>query len=368
MDRTLRISGGLYACLLLNNLQAAMLLYLPATLIKHAGQSVWLAMLLGGALTMLIGLVMAWSGSQFGRLSPVQAARQALGKPAGSLLGLLFALLLFWIFCLVLRSLQDFTVMILLQGSPVTVITGVMAAAILYAVWSGIEPMARLAFSVTLFLAGAVISLPPALLREYHILQLEPILYTPIHSVLTATMISLPWFGEIVAFFALIPYLSRPQQVYRWTLTGVGGATFCLVLVIQLCTLVMGPVLPSRMLFPTYVVLQTISLGEFFQRIEVILVVVWISSMFVKATLLLYTSSEAAAQAIGLRSHRPAAVAMAVGAVVLIQIWPGVLQMVNYGLSDQYRWAAFGMEMLLLFLFGLVAVLLRRQGGGKAHG
>lgn len=367
MDRTIRISGGLYACFLALFLEVAHVLYLPGLLVQHARQEAWLSVVLNGLVIAPVGLLICWAGNRFARRSPGQAARAALGKGAGSLVALFHAGFMIWIFSLVVRNVQDFSAMILLPGTPGLLLAALLASVSLYAVWSGLEPLARVAFQALAASVLAVMVMPPLLVRELSVLHLEPFLARGAMPVVKASLLSLDWNGEIVAFFAIVPYLSRPRDGYRWTLIGVTGATMLLAAMVGLTVGVLGPVLPARLTFPVYSMLQMVSLAQFIERIEVIFVVVWLSGMFVKAGILLYASAEAVTDGLGLRSHRWPAAALAATGVGLAQIWPGAIDLVQWGSSPLHTVLHLGAEGVILLAFVSVALLLSRQSGVRQH-
>ncbi len=367
MNRTLRISGGLYACLLATYMHAAQLLFLPATLVGIARQEAWLSVLLDAVVTTLVGIFIGWICLQFGRRSAAQAARSAMGKAVGGLGGLIYTTYALWVSSLVLRDVQEFTTIVLLPGTPGLVVAGAMGAVALYAVWSGLEPLARIAFPTLIGTIMTMLILPVLLYPEYGLLHIDPFLSRGIGPVLEASLVSAPWFGEIILVFTLVPYLSRPGEVYRWTAIGTIGAALVVTEILVLTLLVFGPVLPSRMMFASYTLLQQISLAEIIERIELTFVVIWLATMFVKVGFYLYAAAEATTDSLGLRSHRVPAAVLAVMAVALAQIWPGVIPLVTSAGSPIYILVHNLWEGGIILIFLIAALVLRARSRVSAH-
>lgn len=352
------ISGGLYAGLLTIYLHVAQLLFLPSALMRYAGQEAWIAVVLNGLYAAALGLVAAWSAERYRGQGPVQAARTALGRWGAVPFALLYCGFFTWLLSLVLRNVRDFVEIVLLQGTPGLVIVVMLGAITLYAVWSGLESVARLNVMVVLGVIAASIALIVLPFKEYSILHLEPFLFHGMGSVVQASSQALAWSGEVVLVLTLVPHLQPGENVSRWTLIGVGGATAVLTNVLLLESFTFGPILPTRLIFPTFELFRIINLAHIVERVELVLVVLWITGMVMKTSLCLYAASEAVSEAVGLKSHRWAGVILTIVAVALTEIWQGALNLISWVSSQQFRVLHSGIEWAIL-AFGLVIGLLQ---------
>jgi len=370
MNQRIRISGGLYAATLTCYLHTVPLLFVHAPVIEKARWGAWLSVLLSGVVSSLVGLLIGWICLQFKQQSAVQAARSALGRFAGGIVGLVYALYPVWVASLVLRDVQEFATLILLPGTPGLFATLVLALVVLYAVWNGVEPIVRLAFPSLVLTVGACLILPVVLVREFSLLQVEPIFLRGYLPIFEASVSTAPFFGEIVMIFTLVPLLSRPKEVYRWTAAGAMGTALILAEVVLITLLVLGPILPTRLLFPSYDVLQQISLAEIIERIEMFFVIIWLSTMFLKLALYVYAASEAATDALGLKSHRLPAVVVLALAVALTRTWPGVIPLVAEAGTPEHLVTHTSWQGTILLLFLIAALVLRARAKRRvaAHG
>ena len=321
------ISGGLYACLLVIYVHVAAVQYLPAPLLQTAGQDSWMSLLLGGLFGLLVGFLALWATRQQQGLDCVLLAKRLLGRWLGSLVGLVYAAWFGWIFSLVVRNVVDFVVLILLPGTPGRVIAFVLAAVALYAAWHGLEAIARVGFQSMVALVVANLSLPLLLGREYHLLQRSPFLEHGLGPVLTAGLQAAPWFGEALVVLTLGAHLNPRARAWRWTALGVAGAVAILIWLMGLASLTMGPDLPGRFIFPSYVLIQLISIAHIVERIELALVTVWLSGMVVKMSTALFVTAESVKHLFGLKTHRWPAVVIAVAGAALTQIWSSALDL-----------------------------------------
>jgi spore germination protein KB len=369
VPRQVRISAGLYACLLVTFLHVAQVLYLPAAMIQKAGQEAWLAVPLSLAYSLALGWLGSWVCLRHPGLNVAQIARAVLGRWVGGLVSLIYAAYFTWLFSLVLRDILDFTVLVLLPGTPGRVIASLMAGVGLYAVWHGLEPIVRVGFQVAVALVIGVLIIPLLVARQFSPLQLEPFLYHGVGGVLAAALYATPWAGDALVVMSLVPHLKHLKTAYRWTLIGVAGAAAMLTTLLIVTVLVLGPDLPARLVFPIYDLVRMIAVGNVVERIEVLLVITWMSGMWLKQAVALYAASDAFTHTFGLKSLRGPAVGLAIAAVLLTGVWRGPLDLISFGLSPLHYIFFLPVQIgipVVLLAASLISGALRRGGSARA--
>jgi spore germination protein KB len=352
VHRNIQISGGLLASIMVIFMQVSQLLYLPTTLIKHAGQEAWLAVIISGAGGALIGLFAIMVALRHPTWMPAQMGRQVMGRWLGGLMGLIYGGFILWIYVLVLRDIIDFVEIVLLRGTPGLVIAGLMAIATLYAAWEGLESIARISFVVTVAMVVSVTVIPLLIFPEVNVLHFDPFLWQGLRSVFRAGAEGLPWFGESLIVMTLVPALKEPPKAYRWFLVGATVATVLLAIMIAVTTMVFGPDLSARFTYPVYYLAQQVTISRSIERIEVILITVWISGMFVKLAMCLYAAATAVGHSFGLRSHRWPAIILMVAAVALTHLWRSSLDLAYMTMTRGWMLSTLALQI------GIPAVLL----------
>ncbi|MDO9574836.1 MAG: GerAB/ArcD/ProY family transporter, partial [Candidatus Contubernalis sp.] len=169
--------------------------------------------------------------------------------------------------------------------------------------------------------------------------------------------------GEIITLGMIFPFITQPQRGYRVAVGAqlITGAFLFAGAIITIGTF--GPELISRFKFPIIEVARLISLGDFFERIESLVMVIWVAGVFVKVSLFHYVAVMAAAQWFNLRDYRPLALPLGILNVILsIHMFEGVADLVEF-LS-----VTFAVYALSTFEVGIPALLLltaliRKKGG-----
>ena len=355
----IQISGGLYACLLFCQLSTTAVLLLPAPLINVAGQEAWLAVITGALLGLVPTLLGVYVCTRHPGQEPAQIARTVLGKWLGGLVSFVYAVFALFIFSLVMRDLYDFLNGVLLSRTPGLVLVAGMGAVVLYGIWTGLEPPARVSFQVVVALVAGIGMMELLCIREYSLLQREPFLFRGVGSVLRATPLPGSWFGEGLFAMSLVPYLKHPRQAYRWTFIAFAGVTLMIGSVVLNTVLVLGPNLPARLVYPTFTLSELINLGAAVERLEVLLVIIWTSGIFIMLGIYLLAASTAVTHTLGLKHHRvPGAIFTVIG-VWAVRLWPSGLDLMEYGTS------ALRMVIHYSLLFGIPLLLL---AGSLVHG
>jgi len=85
--------------------------------------------------------------------------------------------------------------------------------------------------------------------------------------------------------------------------TILGGIV--LIAIITLAILVLGPANTASRTFPSYSLAQRISIGNFLQRIEVIMAAMWLISIYIKTFMFFYAGVIGIAQICKIKNHRP---------------------------------------------------------------
>ncbi|TKH08371.1 spore gernimation protein, partial [Peribacillus simplex] len=109
---------------------------------------------------------------------------------------------------------------------------------------------------------------------------------------------------QLVFFLMITPYVNEKTKVkknfYLGALLG-GGALF---LVIIFSILVLGADNTARLTYPSYELGMRISIGNFFERVEVIVAFIWVFTEYFKLTICFYGLALGIAQLLGLKNYK----------------------------------------------------------------
>lgn len=332
---------------------ATAILFLPSIATVQAGQDAWISALIATANGIIISLLVVTLMRRFPEQTIIQYSEDILGKFLGKIVGLGY----FWFFlhtnAIIIREFGDFLVAAFMPKTPLIVFNSMIVILAVLAIRSGLEPLGRLNEWIFILFSSILIFFTVFLIHEMQVENFLPVLERGIVPALKGAVTPTSWFGEIILLSMIFPFLTQPQRGYRVAIGAhlIVGA-FLLIGVVQSVS-IFGPELVSAFKFPIIQTVRLISLGEFLERIEVLIMVIWVAGVFVKVSVFHYATVMSAAQLFNLTDYRPLAIPLGILVVILsIHLFQGVVDLVEF-LS-----VTFPVYALSTFEVGIPALLL----------
>ncbi|WP_426451441.1 GerAB/ArcD/ProY family transporter [Paenibacillus sp. S-38] len=280
-------------------------LLIPTFLAAQAKQDAWIAVGAGiTAACLLVPLYTKLSGA-YPRMTLVEYSEAILGRLPGKAVGLLFLAYLLIITSGLLRQLGEMITTLTLPQTPIQAIHAVMVLLLVFSVRRGLETVGRASEIflpwVLLFIICFLLLLSP----EIHLRNLLPIMEHGLPPIVkgSITQIGIPYL-DLVIFLMIIPHLRHPEKsgrAFRFAMLSGGGIVLLFTL---FAILVLGASTTERSVYPLFQMAQKVNIGNFIQRIEVLVGGLWFISLFFKITVCLYACALCASQLFGLRGYR----------------------------------------------------------------
>ncbi|MDR6882469.1 endospore germination permease [Bacillus sp. 3255] len=334
------------------------ILYIPSFIASEAKQDAWLSALMGVALGLLIILLFHRIGTMFPNMTIVQYSEKILGKWLGKLVSVLICTHFYLLSGLVLRNIGDYLITILLPQTPIQAVHILFLSIIIMGARLGIETIARMAEILfpllILFYLMAMIGLMP----EIELIKLQPVFEGGVKPIIRGII---PFVGspilELVVFLMIIPFMNRLDLVKKNFLTGGFMGGIFLTVPLFFCLVVLGPDLTAANVFASFTVTKKINIGDFYQRIDVIIAYVAFICVYFKATLCFYVSLLGFGQTFHLKDFRFLTFPMGMILIVFsIVAYPNSTYAASFFKETWMPYAAtFGLFLPLLLL-GVAAV------------
>lgn len=258
----------------------------------QANQDAWLAVLLGMVNGLPLYLIYIYLFTQYPKLPLTNYVQKILGKFLGVPLAIIYILYFFYIATRVLRDFGDLLLASTLDLTPLLVVNGLMMALIAYGVLRGIEVIGRtseMIFFMLLILGffGIFFIFISGLIKTENLAPfledgLKPILTT----VYTQTY-TFP-FGEMIVFTMILPFLNKPHFGKKIGLYAILASGFILSITIALEITILGAQGVALAQFPLLETITKISIANFIQRLDVIVVATLILGVFTKIIVFFY--------------------------------------------------------------------------------
>lgn len=346
-------------------------LFLPGIIARAARQDAWLVPFVVSLFTVPNMLLLGALGNRFRHLSLPEMAAAVFGRWAGAALGIYFALWATFTNAVIIREFSIFIAAVVLPYTPELATAAGIAWLGGLAARRGPEVLGRCAEMVIPLYLGFLAIVMILVLKEARWERLLPVLERGWQPLFTAAVPPAGWHMEIGLALLFLPHLRRDASLPA-TLLGAAAASLGLGVIGGLLgTLVLGAE-AARATFPLLDLARMVSIAEFIERIDPLIVAIWVTGMFIKVGCFFYAGAAALAGGVGLTSPAPAVFPLALLSVAwAIGEWTGMTD-----ISEWVKFAAFphlatGLVVppLLIWLGALVTGAgARRPAPGRTAG
>ncbi|WP_369903657.1 endospore germination permease [Bacillus manliponensis] len=287
----------------------SILLIVPST-IHATKQDAWISMVIAGFVGIGITFLATTLGSLYPNQTMIEFSQTILGKWLGKLMMIPYLLPWYWINGITVREFGDFIITVLFHNTPLWVIVFTAMLLLIFIIYQGgVEGIGRLSeivgpvvllmitFVIILNLGNMNWSYMLPIYQDSGWLSILKSSYTPVAA----------FFGEALMMTMLVFFMDKPEQASSRAMWGVGLAVFMVTLGTLAVILTFGPNLPSSFLYPVYDLSRYISVMEFIQNVDILIVIIWFFSIFVKLALYLFLACYGTAQMFHLKDWRKVA-------------------------------------------------------------
>jgi spore germination protein KB len=258
----------------------------------EAKQDAWIAVLLAtfiGIFIMRYYLLIVEKG---GNQNLFQIIEFSFGKYFGKVISFIYIIYFFYIATRVLRDFGELMVSSIFIKTPVEFLSLTMMLLIAYMLTLGVEVLGRTSeiFIPYITLFVLFVGLGIFLSEEMEFSNLSPLLgdgFKPILKAVFPSLIGFP-FGELVAFTMLIPKVADIKKAKTVGMIAVflSGLLLLYTTVIQIVTL--GEEIRNRSNFPMLSAAREISLLNFIERVDLVIVFIVMFGIIVKVSVFFY--------------------------------------------------------------------------------
>lgn len=281
-------------------------LLIPPLLTPSVKQDAWIVSII----TMFTALPFVWLyislGMRYPKLTLIECTEKILGKWLGKIVSSLFIFYFLFITSGLLRQLGELLVTLVLPDTPIQWIEILFFALVVAATRLGIEVSSRAAEIffpwVLFFLIFLLILLLPRIEWE----NLQPMFESQLNLLVKGTIIhiGIPFF-DLIIFLMVFPYVSNLHKAKKVYFAAIIAGGMIIVLITLMAILVLGANMTEQSTYPVYSLAQSVNIGDFIQRIEVLVGGIWFISLFFKITICFYASVLAIAQFFKLNDYKP---------------------------------------------------------------
>lgn len=321
----------------------------------------WIAIMLALFISAPILIIYARILSRYPGKDLYDILEEVFGKYLGRAFSLAFIWFSFHLGALVLRNFGEFMNTVGLPETPKIVPIIMFALICVLGVKSGIETLAKCSsyfivgvFSLLVLLALLTI---PNMKPE----NLLPIMYNGFKPVLQGAFAAFSFpFGELIVFMMVFDSLKTPSSSYKVYLMSlvIGGLVVFFISLRNV--MVLGDDTIGSVYFPSYTAISRVNIGNFLQRLEITVSIVFTLSGFIKISICLLAATKGIAKLFGIKDYRvlvtPVGLLMANFAYL---VYGNIMEMFDWA-TDIWAYYAFPFQVVLPLII-LISVEVKAQ-------
>ncbi|MCQ6561748.1 GerAB/ArcD/ProY family transporter [Paenibacillus mendelii] len=346
---------------------ATAILSLPSIIAVQAGRDMWLSPIWAST----IGFLAVCIAYQLHKLYPketiVEYSVHLVGRIVGKIMGLMFIFFYMHLNGFIIREYGEFVVGNFFVKTPIIVVIGSMVIVCAFAVRGGVEVLGRCAQIFVPIVIILILLIVFLLSPDLKPIQIYPIMEHGVKPSLMGAVVPSDWFSEFIVISFLLPYLTDREKGMKWGMISVFAVMLTMVLSNMTALFLFG-INTVGFRYPVMVAARYISLANFLEHLESIVMAIWIVGAFVKISVFYYVIVLGTAQWLKLTDYRP--IVWPVGfLLVLFSVWvaPNVQEMTRVvGTSIPFYLLSMQVAVPTLLLFiAFIQKKFRKKGRAK---
>ena len=347
-------------------IKLVMLFIFGSTLIMGTGgeaeRDMWISILVAVILAVPILLVYSRILSLFPGKDLFEILELNFGRFFGKLISLFYIWFSFHLGALVLRNFGEFIITVALPETPEIVTVLIFGLLCIWAVKAGIETIAKCAEYFIIFVMVMIFLFSLLVIPVMETDNLLPIMGNGFAKAMAGVFSSFAFpFGETVIFMLVFSALQHKKSAFKVFIPALIMGGIIVVFIAFRNIIVLGPLTIKAVYFPSYSTLGRVNIGNFLQRMEIAVTIVFILSAFIKITMCLLGATKGLSRVLGFDDYR-------------ILVTPVGLLMVNLAnivykdIMEMFDWAfkvwpyyAFPFQVILPVLIWVFIELKQRK-------
>ena len=280
------------------------ILIVPAPGAETARQDTWIAAVITLLTTLFIIFIFNQLATLYPSMTYVEYNEKICGKWIGKVLTLPYLFYVFFIVCGQVRDIGDFFTTEILVDTPIQMIMIIFTFTSLIGVRLGLEVICRSAVIFFPWIIMLFVLLCSFLIPQIKLENIQPVFAEGLKPIIKNVYINWGQTLQMGIFLMIMPYVAKKEEMKKTFYKGflIGGIV--MVTVITLSILVLGADLTARQSYPTYMLGKKVRIGTFLQRVEVIVAIIWMLTIYFKMAICYYGLSLGLAQLFGLKNYK----------------------------------------------------------------
>ncbi|MFD0590250.1 endospore germination permease [Paenibacillus sp. GCM10027627] len=338
----------------------------PSFAHNQAGNDMWMAPIVGSLpVFALIGILLSLHRLYPGK-SLIQYSQDILGKWLGNAINVVFLLTCMLQSSNQARQFGELMNQFFFKKTPLAVVICSLVIVCVFAARLGAEVIGRAALLFMPFVLLIVLIFFMPFFKDVDPDRVLPFFHNGVAPVVRGSFYLQIWLPMYVYISYFLPFLSDEKNAAKRCLQSLIATVITLTSVLLFILFILGEATSSYEL-PFMVLARYLSMFDFLEQFDAVIMVFWVMNVFIRTIVTLYTLSIGFAQMLRLSDYRP--LVFPVGLLVIaVSFWgtPSIADL--FAASPHMSFLFFGAYVLIPFLLFLVAKIRNwgKSGSSKS--
>ncbi|MGG1555563.1 GerAB/ArcD/ProY family transporter [Paenibacillus ferrarius] len=333
-------------------------LALPTITAQYAKNDLWMTSIIAFIPGMVAIFLAIGLHKLYPKMTISQYSEQIVGMWPGKLISFVYFLYFMSSTGMILRQYAEFVSGNFLFSTPLAVIIGTILLLSAFAIRGGVEVIARCAVICTYLFILPLFFLF-FLAPDLDFRNIYPILSHGAVPILKGSLTPQGWLSEFFIISYFLPSASQADKVKKWSIISLIVVVISMTYVNLITLFLLGPDLPKKV-YPILIAMRYISLADFFENLESVLLAMWVLGNFVKISIFFYAGVISYTQMCKSSDFRPTVFPLAI-LVFLFCYW----DIPNFPTLANHNKLVAPFELFVVFLaipFVLMSIAFIRKG------
>lgn len=285
-----KISSYQVGVFVFNSILGVGILTLPSTLVKLVGTDAWLLAILSGLANIPFLYFVCKVGEKYGEQGFLGILKSLFGKYLGLIVSLPVFAYLFINSGIVARIFGETVKLYLLNNTPLEFIVVPLLILAVFLARSGVEPICRFFEAVTpVIVVIMIVIIIIAFPNPKQFSNLRPYLVTPVMEYIKGLRSGAFSFSGFEVLVILYPFIKKPKETFKSSLTSLAALIVLYTVIIIECLCKFGEREVKALIYPTMTLVKASEIpGGFIERMEGLLISLWVLFVFTTLVALMY--------------------------------------------------------------------------------
>lgn len=351
-----KISSKQAIFLIIITIISTAIIFLPTQIYSASKQDSWLSVIFVGFIGIFLAFIIAKLGIMYRDKTIIEYSQIILGQRLGQIIGLIIFLSFFHINIVIIREFAELLVGAFYPDTPKIFFTIAIIAISSYALYQGLEVIARVNEILFPIFFIMVMSIFFFNIPEMNINHLTPVLANGLIPVLNGMYSQTLWYIELIIMTILIPSLNIPTRALKVTFSSIIFVVLFGIIAITAIIAVFGQE-TANLTFPFLSLGRFINIANFLEQLDSFILFIWVAGVFIKITIFHYCAVLSLSQLLKLKDYQPVILPIGVLLSILAIIFWSDTNQLTFQLHTYINPIyTFGLGGILVLLF-LIAYL-----------